>query len=175
MEARRDRQGNLAVYRLPKNDGGGTFEVAGINDRFHPQTAKKLADLIKAKKFAEAEAEAIEYICQYTDPSVTHIKYPGVAYLLRDIAFNRGPGGAIVILRAALLGQPLPRVRQFPALTMIEFTAINQYDPVTAIEQITKLREDYEYKYVGRRKNLDQGLRNRWAKAREAALKFPTT
>ena len=37
FEARRDKQGRLKVYRLPAGDGGGTFEVAGINDRSTPR------------------------------------------------------------------------------------------------------------------------------------------
>ena len=32
FEARRDRQGRLQVYKLPSGDGGGAFEVAGINE-----------------------------------------------------------------------------------------------------------------------------------------------
>jgi len=35
FEARRDkRNGHLVVYNLPKNDGGGRYEVAGINERY---------------------------------------------------------------------------------------------------------------------------------------------
>ncbi len=36
-EGRKDKQGNLAVYKLPSGDMGGNFEVAGINDRYHPE------------------------------------------------------------------------------------------------------------------------------------------
>lgn len=30
-EARRDSKGRLAIYKLPKADGGGTYEIAGID------------------------------------------------------------------------------------------------------------------------------------------------
>ena len=43
FEARRDARGRLAVYRLPAGDGGGSYEVAGINDRYHPTEAAHLA------------------------------------------------------------------------------------------------------------------------------------
>ena len=36
-EARRDAEGHLKVYHLPSGDGGGEREVAGINDRYHPE------------------------------------------------------------------------------------------------------------------------------------------
>jgi hypothetical protein len=38
FEARRDRQGRIEIYRLHPDDGGGKYEVAGINDR---QTRKR--------------------------------------------------------------------------------------------------------------------------------------
>ena len=55
-EARRDQRGKLAIYRLPKADGGGTFEVAGINDRYHPAKAAQLRDLINKGLPDQAEA-----------------------------------------------------------------------------------------------------------------------
>ena len=48
FEARRDAKGRLQVYKLPAGDGGGTYEVAGINDRYHPVEAAHLAQLVKA-------------------------------------------------------------------------------------------------------------------------------
>jgi hypothetical protein len=53
-EARRDKQGNLRVYNLPAADGGGSYEVAGINDRYHPEAASKLKQLIGDGKQQEA-------------------------------------------------------------------------------------------------------------------------
>lgn len=172
MEARRDRKGNLAVYRLPKNDGGGSYEVAGINEKYHPAMAKKLADLINAKQFAEAEAEAIEFICKYTDATGNQFRDPGVSYLMRDIAFNRGPGGANCIVRMAL-GVPFQKSRLralWSPLSQAFRDEMNALPPNEAIEKITQARQDYEYAYAGLRPNLDRGLRNRWANARKAAL-----
>jgi hypothetical protein len=41
-EARRDSKGRLTVYILPEGDGGGKYEVAGINERYHPKKAAEL-------------------------------------------------------------------------------------------------------------------------------------
>ena len=73
-EARRDAQGHLKVYHLPAGDGGGEREVAGINDRYHPEVLNRIEGLLAAGKFQEAE----------------------------DAAFNRGPTGAVRILQDAL-------------------------------------------------------------------------
>jgi hypothetical protein len=47
FEARRDRNGHLKVYKLPAGDGGGTYEVAGINECYNKNTADVLVSLIK--------------------------------------------------------------------------------------------------------------------------------
>ncbi len=54
FEARRV-DGHIAVYKLPKNDGGGRFEVAGINERFNKATCDRLVELIGEGKYDEAE------------------------------------------------------------------------------------------------------------------------
>ena len=102
FEARRDAQGHLRVYSLPAGDGGGRYEVAGINERYHPQEAAKLRDLINAGDYEEAEDYATEVIAQYTDIVSKWRTVPGIEAYLRDCVFNRGPGGAAKILQMAL-------------------------------------------------------------------------
>jgi hypothetical protein len=67
FEARRDSQGRLKVYNLPPGDGGGRYEVAGINDRFHPTEATALRRLVEAGRYDDAEDYAQRYISSYTD------------------------------------------------------------------------------------------------------------
>ena len=67
-EARRDANGHLRVYHLPSGDGGGTPEVAGINDRYHPEALDQIEKLIAGGKHEAAEDAAAEHIRQYTDP-----------------------------------------------------------------------------------------------------------
>jgi hypothetical protein len=66
-EARRDAAGHLKVYRLPAGDGGGEREVAGINDRYHPEVLDRIERLLAAGKFQEAEDEAALHIMRYID------------------------------------------------------------------------------------------------------------
>jgi len=102
VEARRDSKGRLAVYSLPAGDGGGTFEVAGINDRYHPRVAKKLRRLIQAGDHNEAEVMATEYLERYTDAVDEWHSDEVIEGFLRSCAFNRGAGGAAWMFQYAL-------------------------------------------------------------------------
>lgn len=102
VEARRDRRGRLVVYPLPPGDGGGTYEVAGINDRYHPRIAARLRDLIAAGRHAEAEQAAVAYLDSYTSAVDEWHPDETVEGFLRCCAFNRGPKGAGWMLQYAL-------------------------------------------------------------------------
>jgi hypothetical protein len=90
-EARRDSKGRLAIYALPANDGGGTHEVAGINNKYHPDEYTKLRDLVTAAKYGEAEKYATDFYLKYSDVAGQWTKEPGVEFFLRDCVVNRGP------------------------------------------------------------------------------------
>jgi lysozyme family protein len=173
FEARRDAQGHLAVYKLPANDGGGTYEVAGINDRYHPEQANHLALLIRAGRFDEAEATAIEYMVKYTDLAAGWTTNAGVEFYLRDCVFNRGPGGAAKILQIAL------GVGADGSIGTVTREALSKVAPGPLLEQLRAAREHYEDQVAPGRPNLRQGLINRWNKALVEAKKFaaetPTT
>ena len=103
-EIRRDRQGNISVYKLPAGDGGGAYEVAGINERYHPKEAAKLKTMIEQGKYDEAEKEVGDYIIQYTDEVRKWLPegfYPATEMILRDTAFNAGPGGSAKVMQMA--------------------------------------------------------------------------
>lgn len=102
MESRRDSQGRLKVYPLPSGDGGGTFEVAGINDRYHPKMARRLRSLIQSGEHEQAELEAIDYLENYTDEVDEWHPNEAVEGYIRCCAFNRGAKGAAWILQYAL-------------------------------------------------------------------------
>lgn len=102
-EARRDAQGRLVVYKLPAGDGGGEYEVAGINARYHPQAAAALKELIEAGRHEDAEHQAALHIGQYVaGPAGWAGGRPGVALMIADAAFNRGHAGAAWIAQHAL-------------------------------------------------------------------------
>ena len=108
-EARRDAQGRLAVYALPAGDGGGAYEVAGINERYHPVAAAKLKGLIEAGQHQEAEDFVGDYTASYTDVADVWTISWGIEFYLRDCVFNRGPTGGALIIQIALksLGEDL--------------------------------------------------------------------
>ena len=165
FEARRVG-GRIAIYNPPANDGGGAFEVAGINVKYHPAMAKRLRDLIGAGRADQAESEAADYLVNYTNAAAGWTEYAGVEFYLRDSIFNRGPRGAARILQRGLGvhddGEIGPRTRA-------------AMDKLTADEILTRLRkgrEDYERAVVGYRANFWKGLVNRWDKALVAARDF---
>jgi len=101
-EAQRDDDGHLRVYSLPSVDGGGRYEVAGINERYHADMLRQLRRMIDAGDHQLAEAEAVAYIADYTDRYALRAKTGAIRYLLRDMTWNRGWTGAARILQIAL-------------------------------------------------------------------------
>jgi len=158
FEARRDAHGHLRVYILPAGDGGGRYEVAGINDRYHPREAARLRQLIETARFDEAEDYAAEVIAEYTDVVSKWTTVPEIEAYLRDSAFNRGPGGAAKILQMALgvtvdggVGpETLGALRQA------------EKDPAKLLAALRVAREKYEMRVAGRREKFWKGLVNRW-------------
>jgi len=168
-EARRDAQGRLKVYPLRPDDGGGTYEVAGINDRYHPLAVRRLKSLIDARRYEEAETEAALYIASYTDPAGNWAGNWRTALFLRDTAFNRGPGGAARILQHAL-GVPIDG--SVGPVTRQALRAVEQADTPAFILRLRKSREWYERTHARRNEASPywRGLVNRWDKVTAAAL-----
>jgi hypothetical protein len=96
-EGRKDRQGNLMVYDLPSGDGGGSYEVAGINNRYHPQAAKEIAALPPEQR----AMAAAKYIRAYTAPLVNQLPEE-MRPFAQDLAFHRGLGGATRFIQRGL-------------------------------------------------------------------------
>jgi hypothetical protein len=166
-EGRFDKKtGNLMVYGLPKSDGGGNAEIAGINEKYHPKELAKLVAMAPEKRADEAR----RYIREYTDDvkAKWDVREPSVEYFLRDSFFNRGPGGAAKILQIAL-GQKVdggvgPKTKA--ALAEAE------KNPVELIKKLRAAREEYERKHIGVRPDLWDGLVNRWDKVTDRASKM---
>jgi uncharacterized protein (TIGR02594 family) len=168
FEARRDGKGHLAVYALPAGDGGGRYEVAGINDRYHKAEVDHVVALIEAGRHDEAEAYVVEFIANYTDVVVGWSDDPGVEFYLRDCAFNRGPTGAARILQRAVGvpddGEVGPQTRR----------AIADKTPEQLLVRLRAAREGYERDVVHRDESSKfwRGLVNRWDNALTIARKF---
>jgi hypothetical protein len=158
FEGRRDPQGHLRVYILPPGDGGGRYEVAGINDRYHPQEAARLRQLVDAGRFDEAEDYATEVIADYTDVVAKWTTVPSIEAYLRDCAFNRGPGGAAKILQIAL------GVKVDGGVGPETLGALRRAEknPAKLLAALRAAREQYELRVAGRREKFWKGLVNRW-------------
>jgi len=157
-EARRDAEGHLKVYHLPSGDGGGEREVAGINDRYHPETLDRIELLLAAGKYQEAEDAAADHIMRYTDPVAMLAEVPAVQFALRDMAFNRGPTGAVKILQDAL-GLPADGLAGPKTKAALHEEEGN---PGELVAKLRAARERYERRTRDESSRFWAGLSNRW-------------
>lgn len=157
-EARKDKQGNVQVYKLPAGDMGGNFEVAGINDKYHPDAFKRISSL-PAQERAQAAAQ---YVKEYTRPFVSKLP-EAVQPFAQDLAFNRGLGGATKYIQQGLntLGQ---KVAIDGGLGPKTLQAINQVDPKALMRATSQAQLEDEYRMAQRnpaRKKFIGGLESR--------------
>jgi hypothetical protein len=175
--------GKLQVYYLSEANGGGSFEVAGVNDRYHPTTATRLRDLIKAGEHEKAEREAADYIADYTKAVLKFFpddcnrgQYGHLEFILRDTCFNRGAKGAATVLQVALKMQDIDGVVG-PA-TKAEFAKqLAELGADQLAFDLSQARETYERtSYPWKKNTRDEssrfwsGLSNRWKKSHQIAL-----
>jgi len=158
FEARKDKQGNVQVYKLPAGDMGGNFEVAGINDKYHPDAFKRISSL-PAQQRAQAAAQ---YVKEYTSPFVSKLP-EAVQPFAQDLAFNRGMGGATKYIQQGLntLGQ---KVAVDGGLGPKTLQAINQVDPKALMRAASQAQLEDEYRMAERnpaRKKFIGGLESR--------------
>lgn len=157
-EGRKDKQGNLAVYKLPSGDMGGNYEVAGINDKYHPEAFKAISSLPPQER-ANAAAE---YIQGYTAPLVEKLPQ-ALQPFTQDMAFNRGLGGATKYLQQGLntLGM---NVKVDGGIGPKTLEAINQVNPKALMQAASKAQLDDEYRMAEKnpdRKKFIPGLESR--------------
>ena len=168
-EARRDSKGRLAIYDLPAGDGGGRYEVAGINERYHPDELAVLVRLLRAGQYDKAESYATDFFVKFTDVVSTWGNLdPGVEFFLRDSAFNRGPTGAARILQRAL------GVNVDGKVGPMTKAALAVAEPKELLVKLRAAREWYERVYVHRDESSKfwRGLRNRWEKVLAKSKEF---
>lgn len=163
-EARRDAAGNVVIYRLPGNDGGGTHEVAGINSVYHPEMLKKLTGMAPPDREA-ACAEYIEnYTLRMTGLSKSDRLRIGTLYQVLDTTFHRGAGGSAWVVQTSLrtLGYSVIRDRKWGPNTRTALMKADRDFPDSLNKLIRKNREVYERTVVGYRANFWKGFVNRW-------------
>jgi len=152
-EGRRDANGNLAVYELPSGDMGGSYEVAGINDRFHPQAA----EMLKNMSPSEREDFAAKYIEDYTSPLTSKLPEQYRPFF-QDLAFNRGLAGATKLLQRAI------GVKDDGLLGPKTLAALEQQNPRDVLRKTSLEQLSYERRLAEEnpeRKKFLGGLENR--------------
>lgn len=169
FEARRDAQGHLKIYRLPPEDGGGRYEVAGINEKYNKDTADVLVRLIEQERFTEAEGIAVDFIAEDTDRAQSWTGIPAIEFYLRDSVFNRGGRGGARILQRAL-GIEDDGVIGAKTRAAMERA---ESDGEALLRALRGAREAYEDAVAGARPIFRRGLVNRWNKAMDIAKRFP--
>ena len=170
-EARRDKSGNIAVYNLPSGDMGGSYEVAGINDKYHPEAAKRLASLPAEQR----DQAAAEYIRSFTAPAVDLMPDKLKAFA-QDMAFNRGIGGMTKYMQEGLnsLGA---NVKIDGALGKNTLSAINSVDPIDLMKAASNAQKADEIAKANANPDREKflpGLNNRINNRLDAGIKYAT-
>jgi hypothetical protein len=157
-EGRRDKKGNLSVYALPAGDMGGDYEVAGINDRYHPEAFRKIAGLPAQQR----EEAAAKYISEYTAPLVSRLPQ-AIQPFAQDMAFNRGMGGATKYLQEGLnsLGVKVAVDGAIGPKTLAAIGGVNPKQLMIAASQAQLNDEKARAGADPRRKKFIVGLENR--------------
>jgi hypothetical protein len=178
----RFKDSKLQMYKLPSGDGGGQWECAGINSKYHPQECAKLRGMIEGGAHQEAEHEAARYIEEYTRGVLKFFPNPqfaeansAIEFVLRDVCFNRGARGAATVLQIALGMHDIDGM--VGLMTHREFAKqLGDPGPTELLKNLTAARETYErnvyaWKANARDENSKfwKGLANRWAKAHQVA------
>ena len=157
-EARRDKRGNLAVYNIPYGDMGGSFEVAGITDKYHPEAFRKISSLPPEQR----EEAAAKYIEEYTAPIVS--KMPNtIQPFVQDMVFHRGAGGATRYIQQGLNSLGL-NVKVDGALGPKTIAAIQSVQPRDLMRAASLAQLEDERRMAERnpaRKKFMTGLENR--------------
>jgi hypothetical protein len=153
MEARKDKSGNVMVYNLPSGDMGGSYEVAGINDKYHPAAAEMLKNL----PAGERRDAAARYVVEYTKPFTSKLPEPYRPFF-QDLAFNRGVGGATKFLQRAV------GVKDDGALGPQTLKALEGLNPSEVMKNVSVEQMTYERRLAEQnpeRKKFLNGLQNR--------------
>lgn len=141
MEARRDSLGNLSVYTLHPADGGGEYEVAGINVKHHPEEAARLKRMIESGADNEAVEREVMHIYQNITQEGKDMVAPatnsrGIELFMRDCTLNHGAGGAASILRKAVgVGEKEP-------VTTATKNFIARYGEAALLDALVKTRRN---------------------------------
>jgi hypothetical protein len=167
-EARRDAQHRLVVFPLDPEDGGGRYEVAGINERYNKTLCDELVQLVQSGRQQEAEQRAVAFIADDSEVAARWTSNAAIEFYLRDCVFNRGARGAAWILQTAVG----VKVDQSVGPITLAAVARDEVRPLDLLSKLRQAREDYERLRRDESSKFWRGLVNRWNKALTAAKTF---
>lgn len=173
FEARRDRDGDVIAYQLPSNDGGGRYEFAGINERYHPDAVRELVAMHKSRRESYCARYIENYVRSQTGLSgnaAVGIR-TGTLFFVLDTTFNRGGGGSAWVVQktARALGIVIAVDGAWGPVTRAALREMDRDFSGHVVPILRKMREQYERQKVGYRENFWRGLVNRWNKAETVA------
>lgn len=106
QEIRRDKSGRPAIYNLPQADGGGDYEIAGLNQKSNPKELAHLRAMIENGAPTEKIEEYIRSVyktkTQYGADMLTYRHSQGIELFMRDCAMNHSPQGVRTIVANAV-------------------------------------------------------------------------
>ena len=142
QEIRRDRSGRPIVYNLPAADGGGSYEVAGLNDKYNKQEAETLRHMIDSgTPTHEIEAYIRSVYKQKTQFGADYLPAnhsQGLELFLRDCALNHSESGVRTILANAVGTR-----KDDPNLPSVISQYISQYGEPALLRKLTQARGLY--------------------------------
>lgn len=144
----------VQISKLRAEDGGGRYEVLGINQKSHPEMFEDLAQMIKDGYADEyVRAAAAQYVEHYTRGvgmafDAAGVDCYGAEQYVRDMHFNGGAGGGNTILARAIGAEPTgssygPLVQRLRAF-------VDKHGKETLMRRLHEARIDY-YKSIARR------------------------
>ncbi|NBW17070.1 MAG: hypothetical protein EBR82_54745 [Caulobacteraceae bacterium] len=158
-EGRRDKNGYLDVYQLPSGDMGGSYEIAGINNKYHPEAAKALKEMNPKDR----DEYAAKYIMNYTSP-VTSKLPEEYGPFFQDLAFNRGLSGSVKLLQRAI------GLNDDGVIGQKTLDRLSQENPVDVMKRVSAEQLRYEKRLIENNPErgkflpgLENRIKNRYA------------
>lgn len=172
-EARFDKKGNLAIYKLPDGDGGGEYEIVGINQKNHSQEFNKLAGMLKDGKHQEAKEEAASYIDKKTSRvgellQSSGVQHDGIDYLLRDMCFNGGESFPARVIHRSL---GIPDSKSFNGDTGEAISSYLQSHSEEELLAVLKQGRDDLYRSIATNNPKKQKFLRGWLNRSESSYK----
>jgi len=170
-EARLDESGYPKLYKIPSGDGGGKFEISGINSKYHFEALERIRKANPEERRKLCAEYIDDYVRKHTGIHWGFDLCPGTELAVLDCAFNRGPGAAARIAQTALKSMKFPVSVDGvwgPQTRSMLREADQRRFPV--IEEIRRARETYERRNRDESSKFWKGLVNRWNKVTEEAM-----